>query len=63
MPKSRFLTAAQLKAFVLYLALAFVAVLAIGAVAPAGGPREVLVIGWIVLFPVGAWYVLRSARE
>lgn len=63
MPKSRFVTAEQLKPLIIYLALAFVAVLSIGTMAPSGRPREVLIIGWIVLFPLGAWYVLRSARE
>ena len=62
MPKSQLFTAAQLKALVVYLAVAFAAILAIGAVTPPGRSRVVFVIGWMVVFPIGVWMVLRAAK-
>lgn len=61
MPESRFVSAKQLKPLIIYFAVAFVVVLLIGTMLPAGRPRSLLVIAWIVLFPLGGWLVFRRA--
>lgn len=59
MPESRFISAAKLKPLLVYCALAFVAVVVVGAVLPPGQLRSALVLAWLVLFPVGGWIVFR----
>ena len=61
MPKSQFVAAGRLKPLLMYFAIAFVVVLALGALLPDGRARSLLVVGWIGLFPVGAWLVFRRA--
>ena len=60
MPESRFVSAARLKPLIAYFALAFLALLALAWLVPAGA-RNLLVAGWIVLFPLGGWLVFRRA--
>lgn len=59
MPESRFVSAAKLKPLIAYFAVAFVLVVAIGSLVPPGDVRTVLVLGWLVAFPVGAWMVFK----
>jgi hypothetical protein len=58
-PQSRFVSAQRLKPLLIYCAVAFVVVLLLGGLAPAGRTRSLLVIGWLVLFPIGGWMVFR----
>lgn len=60
MPRSRFVSAGRLKPLLVYFGVAFVLVLALGAVLPDGQARGLLVAAWIGLFPVGAWLVFRK---
>ena len=59
MPESRFVSAAKLKPLLVYFAVAFVVVVLLGWVVPAGVIRRGLILAWMVLFPVGAWLVFR----
>ena len=59
MPESRFLSAAKAKALIIYFAVAFVVVVLLGTLVPPGQLRNGLVLGWLVLFPVGGWLVFR----
>lgn len=59
MPESRFVSARRLKPLILYCAIAFTVVLLIGALAPVGRARTLLVGGWVVVFPIGGWLVFR----
>ncbi|NNF13618.1 MAG: hypothetical protein HKN72_10350 [Gemmatimonadetes bacterium] len=59
MPESQFVSAAKLKPLIAYCAVAFLVVVILGGVVPAGGLRRGLVVGWLVLFPVGAWVVFK----
>lgn len=59
MPESRFVSASKAKALIAYFAVAFVVVVLLGTLVPAGQLRNGLVLGWLVLFPVGAWIVFR----
>lgn len=59
MPESRFVSAAKLKPLIAYFAVAFVVVVAIGSLVPPGGLRTALVVGWLILFPVGGWKVFK----
>ena len=59
MPKSQFVSADQLKPLVAYFAIAFIVVLAVSAMVPAGRVKNLLVVAWIFLFPVGGWLVFR----
>ncbi len=63
MPKSRFVSASRLRPLLLYFAVAFVVLLvldgALQAVAPSRPSRFALVLGWMVLFPLGGWLVWR----
>jgi hypothetical protein len=57
MPKSRFVSAARLRRLIVYLGVAFVVVLGVGALVPPGSLRNGLVALWVVGFPIGAWKV------
>lgn len=59
MPESQFVSAAKLKPFIAYCAVAFVVIVVLGTVVPPGGLRRGLVVGWLVFFPVGAWMVFK----
>ena len=59
MPESRYVSSAKLKPLVGYFAVAFVVVVLLGWLVPAGSLRRGLVLAWMVLFPVGGWLVLR----
>ena len=61
MPKSQFVAAGRLKPLLMYFAAAFVVVLALGALLPDSRARSLLVVAWVVFFPVGAWLVFRRA--
>lgn len=61
MPESRFVSAAKLKPLLVYLVVAFVVVVLVGALLPPGRLRNGLVLGWLVLFPLGGWLVFRRA--
>jgi hypothetical protein len=58
MPESRFVSARRLKPLLVYCAIAFVVVLLLS-LAPWGRARNLLVIAWLVLFPLGGWLVFR----
>ena len=58
-PESRFVSAAKAKALIGYFAVAFVVVVLLGTLVPAGTLRNGLVLAWLVLFPVGGWLVFR----
>ncbi|MDE3001808.1 MAG: hypothetical protein OXU33_12820 [Gemmatimonadota bacterium] len=60
MPKSRFIEAERLKPFIVYLAAAFLVVLLLGTAVPPGPPRTVLVLAWLLLFPIGGWKILNK---
>jgi len=53
--------ASRLRPLVGYFAIAFLLVVAIGWLVPAGRLRNALVLAWFVLFPVGGWLVFRRA--
>ena len=59
MAESQFVSAEQLKTLIVYFAVAFVVLLVLAAFLPGGVLRTALVAGWVVLFPVGGWVVLR----
>lgn len=61
MPPSRFVSAARLKPLIGYFAVAFVVVALIGSLLPPGRLRTLLVLAWLILFPVGGWLVFRRA--
>lgn len=61
MPESRFVSARRLKPLLIYCAVAFLVVLLLGGLAPPGRTRHVLVIAWLVLFPIGGWFVFRRS--
>lgn len=61
MPESRFISAAKLKPLLVYFLVAFVIVVLVGALLPTGRLRNALVLGWLVLFPLGGWLVFRRA--
>lgn len=63
MPRSQFASARRLRALVYYLGAAFLVVLVADAVLPAGTARSLLTIGWVILFPLGGWWVFRSTRD
>jgi len=57
--KSQFVNAAQFRALIVYCLVAFVVFLVLAALLPTGELRTGLVAGWVVLFPVGGWFVFR----
>ena len=59
MSESRFVSASRLKPLIVYFAAAFVALLCVAGLAPAGGVRDGLVMAWIALFPFGGYWVFR----
>lgn len=63
MPRSRFVSASRLRPLIAYCAVAFAVLLvvdaALNAFVPARGVRQIMVIAWIVLFPLGGWLVWR----
>jgi hypothetical protein len=63
MPKSQIAPASRLRALLVYVACAFVALLVADAVAQslgaAGATRRAVGLGWMVFFPVGGWIVWR----
>lgn len=59
MPESQFVSSAKLKPLIVYFAVAFLVVVAVGALVPPGELRSGLVVLWLVLFPVGAWMVFK----
>ena len=59
MPKSQFVSAERLKPLVAYLAIAFVILLVLAEIVPRGAAKLALVAAWFVLFPLGAWLVLK----
>lgn len=63
MPKSRFVSASKLRPLIVYFAIAFAVLLvvdaALNALVPGGGARQLVVIAWVVLFPLGGWLVWR----
>lgn len=61
MPESRFVSAAKLKPLLAYVAVAFVIVVLVGALLPAGRLRSGLVLAWLALFPLGGWLVFRRS--
>ena len=63
MPRSRYVSAQRLKALLGYFAVAFVSVLVVGLLVPAGNARMLLSFVWIVAFPIGAWWVFRRSGE
>ena len=63
MPRSRYVSAQRLKALLGYFAAAFLCVLAVGVLVPAGSTRTLLTFLWIVGFPVGGWWVFRRIGE
>lgn len=63
MPESRIVPSKRLKPLIVYFAVAFVVVLAVGLSVPAGPVRVGLVLGWIVVFPMGAWWVFRATKQ
>ena len=60
MPKSRFIEAERLKPFILYLAAAFLVVFLLGTAVRPGPVRTVLVLAWLLLFPIGGWKILKK---
>ena len=63
MPKSRFIEAERLKPFIAYLAASFVVVLVLGTGMPRGPARTLLIVAWLVLFPIGGWHILKKPTE
>lgn len=63
MPKSRFIEAERLKPFIAYMAAAFVVVLVLGTAVPPGPARTLLILAWLLLFPIGGWRVLKRSSE
>ena len=63
MPKSQFIEAERLKPFIAYLAAAFLVVFVLGMAVPRGSGRTMLILAWLILFPIGAWQVLKKPRE
>ena len=59
MPKSQFVSAERLKPLLAYCAVAFLVVVILGAVVPAGPLGQGLVVAWLVGFPVGGWMVFK----
>ena len=63
MPKSRFVSASKLRPLIVYFAVAFAVLLladaALDAFVSGRGARQLVVIAWIVLFPLGGWLVWR----
>lgn len=59
MSPSRFVRAERLKPLLAYCAVAFVVLLVLAEVVPAGAARNALVVAWLVLFPLGGWMVFR----
>ena len=66
MPKSRYISASRLRPLVVYFAVAFAVLLAadalVGMLAGGRGGRQVVVLAWIVLFPLGSWLVWRRGE-
>jgi len=61
MPESQFVSARKLKPLIAYCAIAFLVVLLVGGLMPSSRLRNLLVVGWFVLFPVGGWFVFRRS--
>lgn len=61
MPKSQFFTPDQLKRLLIYLAVAFIALLALAPLMPDSQTRTGFVVGWMIVFPIGCWRILRAA--
>jgi hypothetical protein len=65
-PKSRYVSASRLRPLVIYFAVAFAVLLAadalVGMLGTGRGGRQVVVLGWIVLFPLGGWLVWRRGE-
>lgn len=59
MPESRLVEARRLRPLIVYFALAFLTVVALGWLVPAGRLRNALVLVWFMLVPVGGWLVFR----
>ena len=63
MPKSQFVSAGKLRPMIIYFAVAFVVLLVVDAAlqsfVPGRSARQALVVGWLVLFPLGGWLVWR----
>ena len=63
MAKSRFIEAERLKPFIAYLAAAFIVILALGTAVPRGPSRTLLIVAWLILFPMGGWRILKKPTE
>lgn len=63
MPKSRFIEAERLKPFIAYLTAAFVVVLVLGTTVPRGSARTLLILVWLLVFPIGGWKILKKPQE
>lgn len=63
MPKSQFVEAERLKPFIAYLAAAFIVVLVLGMAVPRGPARTLLILAWLLLFPIGGWKILKEHAE
>lgn len=66
MPKSRYVSASRLRSLIVYFAIAFASLLAadtlVGMLGAGRAGRQLVVLAWIVLFPVGGWLVWRRGE-
>lgn len=63
MAKSQFISPERLKRLLIYLAVAFIALLALAPRMPDSETRTGFVVGWMVVFPIGIWMIVRKPRE
>jgi len=59
MPRSQFVSSDRLWPLLAYLVIAVIAVIVVGVLVPSAEFHRILVIAWLVLFPVGGWMVWR----
>lgn len=63
MPKSQFISPDRLKRLLVFVAVAFVALLAIAPRLPDAETRTGFIVGWMIVFPIGCWMSLRAPDQ
>lgn len=58
-PKSQFITPDRLKRLLIFVAVAFIVLLAVAPRIVDAEIRTGFIVGWMIVFPVGCWRVLR----
>lgn len=63
MAKSQFITPDRLKRLLIYVTIAFIALLALAPRIPDATTRTGFIVGWMIVFPIGVWRIARPPKD